>query len=155
MAQKSQAGRSVSPKIRKSMLPSDSTLPFRLSQPQNVIQRMLRRRLVGGSHDKQQTANQASEEFMAAKSPIEQARAELSHDLRHKGKAHRNGLKIVQHGEPHWTQATFRRGSGLCLLVGAICICKWIKRFSIVRDQLSISQGELPIGFATKYPDEY
>lgn len=68
MAKKSQAGRLVSPKIRISMVPSDSTLPFRLSQLQNVIQRMLRRRLVGGSHDKQQTATQASEEFIAAKS---------------------------------------------------------------------------------------
>jgi hypothetical protein len=68
MAKKSQAGRAVSPDIRISMVPCDSTLPFRLLQLQNVIQRMLRRHLVGGSHDQQQTATPASEEFIAEKS---------------------------------------------------------------------------------------
>jgi hypothetical protein len=68
MAKKSHARRAVPPEIRISLVPSDNTLQYRLSQLQTVIQRMLRRRLAGGSHDMQQTATQESKEVIIARS---------------------------------------------------------------------------------------
>ena len=68
MAKKSQAGRKVPPEIRVSLVPSDDTVPYRLSQLQRVIQRMLRRSLAGGSHVIGQTAAPESKEVGITKS---------------------------------------------------------------------------------------
>jgi hypothetical protein len=68
MAKKSHAGRKVPREIRISLVPSDDTLPYRFSQLQSVIQRMLRRGLAGASHGIGQTAARESKEVIIARS---------------------------------------------------------------------------------------
>lgn len=58
MAKKQPAEPSAHLEIQVSMVPTDHTLQYRLSQLRDVIQRMLRRKLPGQSHDERQTAAQ-------------------------------------------------------------------------------------------------
>src|SRR5262245_25986932 len=71
MAKRSHAGCKVPPEIRISLVPSDDTVPYRFSQLQSVIRRMVRRSLAGGPYDIGQTAAQESKEVIIARSKID------------------------------------------------------------------------------------